>query len=64
MNNYLHEFFTYFENAVHHAAPKESLSKKKKRNSQQTYQLQASPDCFNMRSTVRKQDSIRRNPAP
>lgn len=64
MNNYLHDLFTYFENTVHPAAGKESLSKKKKGSSQQTYQLQASPDCFNMRSTVRKQDSIRRNPAP
>lgn len=64
MNHYLHHFITRFETAIHPAAGKENLQKKKEKNSKTAYLLQASPDCFHTRATARKQDNARRNPAP
>jgi hypothetical protein len=63
MNTYLHSFITYFENVIHPAG-KSDPQKAKPRSSKATYQLQTSPDSLNIRASVRKQDSVRRNPAP
>lgn len=64
MNAYLNQIINFFDNSMHPAAGKETVTKKKGRTSNLAFSLQASPDCLNMRSTVRKQDNVRRNPAP
>ena len=64
MNAYLSGVFTYFENVLHPAASKSEVQKTKRRASKTVPQLQASPDCLNMRAVARKQDTVRLNPAP
>ena len=65
MNGYLQNFLTYFETVLHPAAGKDDVRKIKRRNSNKTaYTRQVSPDCLNIRATVRTQNSVRRNPAP
>jgi hypothetical protein len=64
MNTYLHSVKIYFEHVIHPAAGKNDAQKTKRRNSQTSYALQASPDCLNIRAAVRSQNNVRRNPAP
>jgi hypothetical protein len=66
MNNYLRNLLVYFENVLHPASGwSDSNSEKRKRKSKGTSSLQASPECFNIRGgIVKKQDKLRRNPAP
>lgn len=64
MNTYLHSFLTYFENTLHPAAGKSDLQKAKRKTSKPLSQFRATPDCLNMRAAIRKQDTVRRNPAP
>ena len=64
MNTYLRHLFVYFENALHPAGGLDQGEKKKRRTKKFT-SLQASPECFNIRGgAVKKQDKLRRNPAP
>ncbi|RYF85078.1 MAG: hypothetical protein EON98_07550 [Chitinophagaceae bacterium] len=64
MNTYLHGFLTYFENVIHPAAGKGESPKNKSRSSKPSYALQATPDCLNIRTAAKAQNSLRRNPAP
>ena len=64
MNAFLYSFLNYFETVIHPAAGKNEVQKTKRRNSKATQQLQPTPDCQNTRSSVRKNDYVRRNPAP
>jgi hypothetical protein len=61
----LHRLFIYFENVLHPASGWSDNSTKKKRVSRKDNPSQASPECFNLRGgVVKKQDKIRRSPAP
>lgn len=67
MNTYLQSLFTYFENVLHPAGGVSDRNiDKKKRKVQRLYEtnMPASPESFNMRAVAKKQDKIRRNPAP
>ena len=64
MNAYFHDFLLYFDNTVHAANGKTEAPKKKVRMPKGSYPLQVTPDGFNLRATVHKPDSVRRNPAP
>ena len=66
MNTYLRNLFVYFENVLHPASGMADASgDKRKRRSQKSGTLQASPECFNIRGgVIKKQDKLRRNPAP
>lgn len=64
MNTFLYGFFNYFDNVIHPAAGKTEPLKNKRRNSKATQQFQATPDCLNIRASLSKNDSVRRNPAP
>ena len=63
MNTFLHSFLTYFD-VIDPAAGKSEAQKNKRKNSKPVSQLHASPDCLNIRASVRKQANIRHNPAP
>jgi len=64
MNTYLRHLFVYFENVLHPAGGWEQGEKKKRRN-KKIASLHASPECFNIRGgALKKQDKLRRNPAP
>jgi hypothetical protein len=61
----LRNLFIYFENVLHPASGWSDNSAKKKRVSKKESSSQASPECFNLRGGVsKKQDKIRRSPAP
>ncbi|HEY6955154.1 MAG TPA: hypothetical protein VI385_07910 [Flavisolibacter sp.] len=64
--NYLRHLFIYFENVLHPASGwNETNSTKKKRISTKSNYLQNSPECFNLRGgVIKKQDKVRRSPAP
>ncbi len=66
MNSYLRILFVYFEAVLHPASGwSDSNNEKKKRKAQKPdTSIQPSPDCFNMRAVAKKQDKVRRNPAP
>ncbi|MFL5740374.1 MAG: hypothetical protein ACJ75B_09170 [Flavisolibacter sp.] len=66
MNNYLRSLFVYFENVLHPASGwSDGNTDKRKRKAKKSGSLQMSPECFNIRGTVsKKQDKLRRNPAP
>lgn len=67
MNNCLHNLFTYFENVLHPASGwSNNNGEKKKRRSQKlsSSTIQPSPEGYNMRASAKKQDQLRRNPAP
>jgi hypothetical protein len=69
MYTYLLNLFTYFEHAFHPAGPRSSSSstpeKRKTRTAVKGHALNLSPDGFNIRGSVsKKQDKLRRNPAP
>ena len=64
--NYLRSLFTYFENVLHPASGwSDGNLTKRKRTGRKTNSLQTSPECFNLRGGVmKKQDKVRRSPAP
>jgi hypothetical protein len=63
--NYLRHLFIYFENVLHPASGwSDGISTKRKRISQRTASSQTSPECFNLRGVMKKQDKARRSPAP
>lgn len=65
MSHYLRSLLTYFENVLHPASGWSDNSSKKKRTNRKNGSTQASPECFNLRGTVsKKQDKLRRSPAP
>ena len=66
MTSYLRNLFGYFENVIHPASGSASDggADKRKRKARKNNYLQASPDEFNLRGVVKKQDKFRRNPAP
>jgi hypothetical protein len=64
--NYLRNLFIYFENVLHPASGwSDGNLNKRKRVSKKNNSLQTSPECFNLRGSVaKKQDKLRRSPAP
>lgn len=65
MSHYLRSLLTYFENVLHPASGWTDNASKKKRTSRKIHSTQASPECFNLRGgVVKKQDKLRRSPAP
>jgi len=61
----LRNLFTYFENVLHPAGGFSDNSLKRKRAGRKDFSLQSSPECFNIRGGLaKKQDKIRRSPAP
>ena len=66
MTNYLRNLIVYFENVLHPASgSSEANADKRKRRTRKGGSLQASPECFNIRGgALKKQDKLRRNPAP
>jgi hypothetical protein len=66
MYTYLRHLFVYFEHVFHPAGPKVSPGdpEKRKRKMSRDNSLNLSPDRFNLRAGSKKQDKLRRNPAP
>ena len=66
MNLYLRNLLGYFEQVLHPAGGNaERAADKRKRKSLKGNGLQASPEGFNIRGgIVKKQEKLRRNPAP
>jgi hypothetical protein len=64
MTSYLRNLFYYFENVIHPAGGNDESGEKRKRRSRKSNDLQSSPDSFNIRGVVKKQDKTRLNPAP
>lgn len=64
MNACLHTFLSYFEAVLPPPAGKHNVHKEKSRTGKSFYLSQASPDCLNLRASVRTQNGVRRNPAP
>jgi hypothetical protein len=65
MNTYLRSLFVYFENVLHPASGwSEGASEKRKRKSRKNSGLTTSPESYNVRGALKKQDKLRRNPAP
>jgi hypothetical protein len=64
--NYLRHLFIYFENVLHPASGwSDSASTKRKPVSRKSSFSQNSPECFNLRGgVIKKQDKVRRSPAP
>ena len=64
MNTYLRSLFVYFENVLHPASGwSENGSEKRKRKAKKI-QESNSPESFNLRGVLKKQDKQRLNPAP
>ncbi len=65
MNTYLRNLFVYFENVIHPAGgASESNSGKSKRKIKRSGEPNTfSPESVNLRA-AKKQDKLRRNPAP
>lgn len=64
MNNFLNDFLHYFENVIDPLVGKSEVQKNKSANNKEANQFYSSPDCMNIRASVRKNDNVRRNPAP
>lgn len=64
--NYLRSLFIYFENVLHPAGGwSDNNSTKRKRTIKKDVYLKNSPECYNLRGTAsKKQDKVRRSPAP
>jgi hypothetical protein len=63
--NYLRNLFLYFENVLHPASGwSDGSSAKRKRTGRKDSYQQTSPECFNLRASAKKQDKVRRSPAP
>lgn len=61
----LRNLFIYFENVLHPASGwADSNPPKKKRVSRKNESPQNSPESFNLRGVAKKQDKVRRSPAP
>lgn len=61
----LRNFFIYFENVLHPASGWSDNSIKRKKANRKDSPVQSSPECFNLRGSVgKKQDKVRRSPAP
>jgi hypothetical protein len=66
MNTYLRNLIGYFENVLHPASgwSSDNNDKRKRRTKKETGS-RVSPDGYNIRGgIVKKQDKLRRNPAP
>jgi hypothetical protein len=62
---YLRNLFIYFENVLHPASGwSDGNSTKRKRISRRNDSLQNSPESCNLRAVSKKQDKVRRSPAP
>lgn len=65
MNIYLRNLIGYFENVLHPAGGWAEGSEKRKRKTRKSSNLQSSPESLNLRSgSSKKQEKLRRNPAP
>jgi hypothetical protein len=67
MNICLRNLFVYFESVLHPAggaSEKQPVKKKRTTIEATSYFSQPSPDGYNMRAVAKKQDKVRRNPAP
>lgn len=64
MNTYLQTVSALFVYALHPAAGKAVVEKKRKRASNHFVPPRATPDSLNIRDIIKKGDSFRRNPAP
>lgn len=67
MNNYLRHLIGYFEYVFHPAGSRSSGNSAEKRKSkpQKNKSLYLSPESFNIRGgVIKKQEKLRRNPAP
>jgi hypothetical protein len=63
--NYLRSLFIYFENVLHPASGwSDGNSTKRKRTTRKVSSFQSSPECINLRGVIKKQDKVRRSPAP
>jgi len=61
----LRNLFIYFENVLHPAGGWSENPMKKKRTGKKIDSRQNSPESFNLRGgVIKKQDKIRRSPAP
>lgn len=61
----LRNLFIYFENVLHPASGwSDGNATKRKRVSRKNDSLNNSPESFNLRGVVKKQDKVRRSPAP
>jgi len=63
MNTYLYSFLSFFD-VIDPAAGKSEAQKSKRRTTKTSGQFYTSPDCLNIRASVRKQNNVRHNPAP
>lgn len=66
MNNCIRNLLNYFESVLHPAGGSgEPTPKPRKKNSKTNQPLFASPESVNIRGSIaKKQDKLRRNPAP
>jgi len=64
MTSYLRHLFYYFENVIHPAGHSDEAGDKGKSGFKKSGKLQSSPDSFNLRGNIKKQDKARVNPAP
>jgi hypothetical protein len=65
MNTYIRSLFIYFEHVLHPASGwADNGTEKKKRKLKKSQTLAASPESYNVRGALKKQDKLRRNPAP
>jgi hypothetical protein len=64
MTTYLRCLFAYFENVLHPASGWSNEPEKRKRRTAKAQHMLPSPDCFNVRGAAKKNDKMRRSPAP
>ena len=66
MNNYIRNLLNYFESVLHPAGGTgEPAPKTRRKNNKSDQPLFSSPESVNIRGTIaKKQDKLRRNPAP
>ncbi|HEU4471733.1 MAG TPA: hypothetical protein VFR58_11650 [Flavisolibacter sp.] len=65
MTSYLRNLFVYFEYVLHPAGGSfDNGGEKRKRKPRRPGTLQSSPESLNLRGNQKKQDKLRRNPAP
>ncbi len=64
MHNYLRHLLVYVEQVLHPAGGATEDAEKRKRKTRKTTSQQLSPESYHIRGSVKKQDKVRRNPAP
>jgi hypothetical protein len=66
MNNCIRSLLNYFESVIHPAGGSgEPAPKPRKKNTKSTESIFSSPESVNIRGAImKKQDKLRRNPAP